>query len=296
MKKNKIIKIIDPHIHYWDITLGYNGWLSNRESALLGQLNAINKNYLQEDYLQDSRNFNVEHIIHIEAASTKYSKDEIHWLENRYKNNSFFSGIVAGIDLLDIEIESLLEFYSAYPLIKGVRQLLNWSENPKYTAADRSDDLLNHRWRNNFGLLKKYNLSFDMQICPEQMVDAIIIAKLYPDIMIIIDHAGMPIVEYLDVWQKGIKGLACCPNVFIKLSGFGMFDHYWTKETIVPYIEYVINSFGVDRCMFASNFPVDKLYRSYDEVIGNYIEIAQEYFSQEIDKLFYNNAQIFYKL
>lgn len=296
MNECKKFKIIDPHVHYWDLALGYNGWLMNRENGLLGPLDAINKNYLQENYEKDSRNFTVDSIVHIEAVTTKYSKNEINWLEGLYKYDYLLGGVVAGVDLLDENIEFILESYSNHQLVKGVRQLLNWSENSKYTAADRKDDLLNINWKNNFVLLRKYDMSFDMQICPEQMLDAMTIAQLHPDIMIVIDHAGMPIVEYIDTWRKGITELALCPNIFVKLSGFGMFNHHWKKETIVAYIEHIINCFGVNRCMFASNFPVDKLYSSYDNLMTSYIEIAQKYFYQDINKLFYHNAKNFYKL
>lgn len=295
MYQKKIIKIIDPHVHFWDLSLGRNHWLSGR-SDLLGSLAPINKNYLKQEYLLDSQEFDVEKIIHVEAASKIFSKSEVEWLDKLYDSDSFLGGIVAGVDFLDPRLEEALEFYGNNKRVKGVRQLLNWSENPKYTAADRSDDLTNQQWIKNFSLLKKYHLSFDMQICPEQMNGAIALAELYSDIEIIIDHAGMPIAEYLHVWKKGIARLSSCKNVYIKLSGFGMFDHHWRKESVIMYIEYIINCFGANRCMFASNFPVDKLYRSYNALMQSYIQIAQECFHQDINKLFYENAKIIYKL
>ena len=165
--QNKQLKIIDPHIHFWDLSFGRNTWLSDRTSDLLGPLAPINRNYLKEDYLEDSESFNVERIVHVEAVATRFVKEEIEWLGELYGQDAFLGGIVAGADLLDSNVDELLAFYSRYQLVKGVRQILNWSENPKYTAGDRPDDLTNELWIKNFGLLQKYNLSFDMQICPD---------------------------------------------------------------------------------------------------------------------------------
>lgn len=296
MTQNKKIKIIDPHIHFWDLSLGRNGWLSDRTCNLLGPLAPINKNYLKEDYLKDSKSFDVEQVVHIEAVSRKFAKDEVEWLDQLYGQDVFLGGIVGGADLLDTSIEELLEFYGTHKRVKGIRQILNWSENSKYTAGDRADDLVNPAWIQNFGLLQKYNLSFDMQICPEQMIDAVKLARLYPDISIVIDHAGIPIPEYMDLWEAGILALSKCLNVFVKISGFGMFDHAWTKGSIAEYIQYVIHCFGADRSMFASNFPVDKLYCSYSELVNRYLQIVDTFFYQDRNKIFHDTAKNFYKL
>jgi predicted TIM-barrel fold metal-dependent hydrolase len=296
MIKNRKLAIIDPHVHLWDLSFGRNCWLSDRTSDLLGLLTPINKNYLKEDYLKDSVDFNIEKVVHIEAVSTRFAKNEVEWLDGLYGQDAFLGGIVTGVDLLSSGVQELLEFYGNHRLVKGVRQILNWSENPNYTASDRPDDLINKLWVKNFSLLQKYNLSFDMQICPEQMLDAAKLARLHPDIPIVLEHAGMPISEYLSLWRSGILDLSKCSNVFIKISGFGMFDHYWTKESVSRYVEYVISCFGANRCMFASNFPVDKLYGSYRELISNHIAIIDEFFYQDREKIFYNTAKNFYRL
>ena len=296
MIQHNKLKIIDPHIHFWDLSFGRNIWLSDRTSDLLGPLAPINRNYLKEDYLKDSEGFDVERVVHVEAVATRFVKDEVEWLDQLYGEDAFLGGIVAGADLLNVNIEELLRFYGDHRLVKGIRQILNWSENPKYTAGDRADDLTNEIWIKKFGLLQKYNLSFDMQICPEQMVDAVKLARLYPDVSIVIDHAGMPILEYIDLWEAGILELSKWPNVFVKLSGFGMLDHAWTKDSITEHIKYVINCFGADRCMFASNFPVDKLYCNYSELLNGYTQIVDTFFYQDRNKIFHDTAKNFYKL
>ena len=296
MKDLSQLAITDPHCHFWDLSLGYNGWISDRESDLLGPLNPLNKNYLPTDYLADTAGYSIQKFIHIEAASTRFAKNEVEWLIELSKKTDKLAGIVAGADLLDVQVEQLLKYYSSISLIKGIRQILNWHNNSKYTAADRHDNLVNPLWHKHFSLLEKYRLSFDMQICPTQMKQAYALAKKYHQVLIIIDHAGMPIEEDLPIWKQGIKELSQCENVMIKLSGFGMLNHDWTQQSIEAYIHYVLEHFGMDRCMFAGNFPVDKLYHDFSTIIETYYSIVESASLDEKQKLFSKNAERIYRL
>lgn len=293
---NEKFKIIDSHCHLWDLSLGYNGWICDRESELLGSLKPLTKNYLPEDYAYDTHGFNVDKIVHIEASNTRFAKNEVQWVSELAKQFPLIGAIVGGADLLDAHIDELLSFYSVNPLIKGIRQILNWHENSKYTAADRMDDLINSNWRKHYSLLKRYDLSFDMQICPRQMQTACNLAKKFSDITVIIEHAGMPIEEDLNYWKRGIVDLAKCSNIFIKISGFGMFNHQWGQQSIENYVNTVVDAFGVDRCMFASNFPVDKLYSSFASIMETYYTIVQKASLSEKEQLFYSNAKRIYKI
>lgn len=290
------IKYIDPHCHLWDLSLGYNTWISDKESPLLGSLKPLNQNYLANDYLKDTADFKIEKCIHIEAASTRFSKQETEWIVKLAQQHPLIGGVVGGVDLLSNNVDELLSFYATCPLLKGVRQILNWHVNNKYTAADRCDDLDNPAWQKPYALLKKYNLSFDMQICPTQMQSAYALIKKYPDVNVILNHAGMPIEEDISHWEKGLIQLARCPNVAIKLSGFGMLNHEYTTQSIQPYVDFILNTFGMDRCMFASNFPVDKLYRNFSSMIKSYQDTVAHASISEKEKLFYSNAKRIYKI
>lgn len=292
-EKSKIV-ITDPHCHLWDLSLGYHGWLSDRESELLGSLKSLNKNYLLDDYLADTKEFVVDKFIHVEAVSTPYAKQEVEGLLQLSHKTDKLGGIVAGADLLDPQLEGLLEYYSNISLVKGIRQLLNWHENSKYSMTNRSDDLVNPSWQKQFALLKKYHLSFDMQICPAQMQEVYELAKKQSDIRIILNHAGFPIAEEYTIWKKSIQLLAGCDNVMVKLSGFGMLNHHWTTESVKPIIHEVIEQFGVDRCMFASNFPVDKLYRDYSSMMKAYYATVRDFSASEKEKLFSKTARAVY--
>ena len=289
-------QVIDPHCHLWDLSNGYNQWLGDYESPLLGSLKPLNCNYLPEDYEQDAVGFDVASLVHIEAASTQFAKDEMLWVEQLAERHPLIGAAVGCADLLANGTHSLLDFYSQKPIVKGVRQILNWHKNPKYRANDRSDDLVNPTWQRHFGLLQQYDLMFEMQIVPRQMQEAAILAKQYPDVVIVLNHAGLPIADEYGIWQEGVRALASCPNVFVKISGLGMLDHYWTVASIQDYIRFIIDSFGVERCMFASNFPVDKLFSDYHTLITSYRAVVADAAPDEQRKLFYSNAAWLYSI
>lgn len=288
-------KIIDPHTHLWQISQGYYGWISAGKSELLGDLAPLNRDYLPKHYLADSRNFKLEKLIHIEAASAAYAREEVDWVARLQSQHDIIGGIVAGVNLLDSEVEKDLAFYRDHFLVKGVRQILNWHADSKYRAAE--EDLLdNPLWARNFAMLGKYHLSFDMQICPSQMMQAYRLAQHHQDVAVIVNHGGMPIAKDYGIWQAGIRKLSECPNVTIKLSGFGMLDHHWTKPSIKAAVYFIIEQFGTSRCMFASNFPVDKLYGSFEETMGSYFSLVSDFSSSEQEDLFFKTAKSSYKM
>jgi predicted TIM-barrel fold metal-dependent hydrolase len=154
-------------------------------------------------------------------------------------------------------------------------------------------------WRGGFRLLRKYGLSFDLQIYPSQMADAARLATDHPDTAIILNHAGMPVDQDdagVGIWHKGMRALAERPNVAAKISGLGMMDWKWTTERIRPFVLHTIDYFGADRCMFASNFPVDRLYSSFDQLYDAFFEIVQGASHDEHRHLFGTNAVRIYRL
>ena len=154
-------------------------------------------------------------------------------------------------------------------------------------------------WRRGYGLLEKYELSFDLQLYPSQMLDAAALIEAHPNISVIINHTGMPddkSVEGIQQWSLGMRALAAHPNVSVKLSGLGMLDWKWTEESIRPFILEAIKIFGVDRAMFASNFPVDRLYSSHDILYAAFKSIVSDFPETQQRALFHDNAERIYRL
>jgi predicted TIM-barrel fold metal-dependent hydrolase len=131
------------------------------------------------------------------------------------------------------------------------------------------------------------------------MADAAALARAYPDVLIILNHAGMPVdrdEEGIRLWQRGMRELAIAPNVVVKISGLGTVDWNWTVETIRPFVLQTIEVFGVPRCMFGSNFPVDKLYSDFDALYAAFREITKSFSADERRMLFHDNAARYYRL
>jgi predicted TIM-barrel fold metal-dependent hydrolase len=93
-----------------------------------------------------------------------------------------------------------------------------------------------------------------------------------------------------------MTSLASADNVFCKISGLGMGDWKWTEDSIRPFVLHAIEAFGVNRCMFASNFPVDRLFSSYDAVFDAFKAITRDFSADERRALFHDNAERVYRL
>jgi predicted TIM-barrel fold metal-dependent hydrolase len=154
-------------------------------------------------------------------------------------------------------------------------------------------------WRRGFAKLRQFALSFDLQIYWAQMAECYELARAYPDQQIILNHTGMPVDQSLagfESWRRGMQRLSQAPNVACKISGLGMGNFKWKPEDFRPWVLTAIEFFGVDRCMFASNFPVDKLFSSYDAIFDTFKMITRDFAPADQRKLFHDNAQRFYRL
>ena len=294
---------IDPHHHLWDLERHYYPWLCDpMRPSLVGDYSAIRKSYLVADYLADIANQNVVKSVHLQAEyDSRDPVAETRWLQavaDDPRSRGFPHGIVAFADLADPGAEAILAGHSAFANMRGIRQILNHHANPTFNFVPR-DLLQDAAWCAGFGLLGKYRLSFDMQLYFPQMPAAAALARRYPDIQIIINHTGTPVdrdADSLQAWRRGMRVLAECPNIATKISGLGMVDHRWTGESIRPFVLDAIELFGVERSMFASNFPVDKMFSDYDTLWNAFRAITAGFTAAERTALFHDNAARFYRL
>ena len=293
-------KIVDAHHHLWDLGRGYNyPWLQDTPArdGMLGNLAPIVCDYLLPDYRADTANYDVVGSVHIEAVPADPIV-ETRWLQQMTCSEGLPSGMVARVELHKPDAEKVIAEQLTFPKVRGVRHIVNWHENPNYTFTDH-DFLTDDAWLAGFRLLHKYKLSFDLQLYPAQMGDAVELARRNPETLIVVNHTGMPLVRDepgLALWRDGMKRLGAEPNVVAKISGLGMVDWRWSEASIRPFVLGVIDWFGVDRVMFGSNFPVDKLYSSFDTLYGSFESIVASFSDSEKDQLFRDNALRHYRL
>ena len=155
------------------------------------------------------------------------------------------------------------------------------------------------QWRRGFALLEELGLSFDLQTPWWHLDAACDLARDFPRTPIILNHTGLPVdrsVEGLAGWRAAMDGLARQANVFVKISGLGERNRPWTVEANGPIIRDAIAIFGVERCMFASNYPVDKLCGAFEAIYAGFRAAVAHLLPAEQCGLFHDNAVRIYRL
>jgi predicted TIM-barrel fold metal-dependent hydrolase len=265
--------IVDAHHHIWrrrDVP-----WLEGPMlPRIFGPYEAIRRDYPISEYLADIANSGVSHSVYVQANWAKErSEDEVKWVQQTADETGWPNAIVAYADLMVEDVRPQLDRLSRYSRLRGIRMQLHWHDNPQYRFAAKPDLMREARFRHNMGRLGDYGLSFDLQVFAGQMADAAELAAEFSGMVFILQHAGMP--EDLSAigrgaWRQGMMKLARQPNVVSKLSGLGTFIHKVDGEEIGDIARETIGIFGAERCLFGSNFPIEKLWSSYDGLIEAY--------------------------
>jgi predicted TIM-barrel fold metal-dependent hydrolase len=297
-------RIIDAHHHLWDLGLNYYPWLSDRIGPrMYGDYSAMRRNYLVEDFRQDIGDLPVVASVHVQAEHDHTDPvRETRWLQavaDAPVSGAVPQAIVAFADLSGppAPVAVLLAEHAQFPHLRGIRQMVHQCLVPAMNLP--ADYLADEQWRRNLGLLARHRLSFDLQILPPQADSGARLAAEHPYLDFALVHAGQPrdqSPQGLADWTAALRRMAQQPNVCIKLSGFGMFDVNWTTDSLRPLILTAVDCFGPSRCMFGSNFPVDKLMRGYRELWQSYDDITCSFSKEERAAMFHDTAARVYRI
>jgi predicted TIM-barrel fold metal-dependent hydrolase len=295
------MQVVDPHIHLWDTSRLEYRWLANPQVAFSGDNRLLPQQHAVAEFLQGTGGIDVRASVHVEA-NPKDVVGEAQWLQSLADdpvNLGHPHGIVAGAHLEAADAPEILERLSAYPNLRGIRQILNRHPDARYNYVSR-DYLFEPIWRCNLARLRTHGWSFDLQLYPAQVPAAIEVIAANPDILFIVNHAGM-LVDATDLrgrqeWSAGLRALAQHANVALKISGLVMFDHHWSIDSVRPRVLAALDCFGSDRCMFASNFPIDGLHAGYAALWRAYASILEGASDAERAALFCDNARRYYRL
>ena len=294
------MKSVDTHFHVWDLQANYYPWLTDKvQPRVIGDYAAIRKNYLIADFLADIAGTGVAKAVHIQAEHDASDPvRETRWLQgvaDDPASHGFPHGIVAYADLGAPDAEAILAGHCAFPNMRGIRQsLIQHKVDP--AAKDPRES---PTWAANFRLMRRHNLSFDIQLFHPDMAFGAQLVGDQPDVQFILTHTGLPMQgdpDYLQAWRAGMHLLAERPNIACKISGFGFLDRNWTEDSIRPLVLETIDIFGIDRCMFASNFPVDGMSRGYGAFWQAFDAITRPFSEAEREKLFSANAERLYRI
>lgn len=293
--------IVDAHHHLWDLSSGRYPWLTGEpREAVFGSIEPLMRDYFIEDYLGDMAVVNLVKSVHIQAC---FDEDdpvaETAWLQSVADQHGFPHGIIAYVPLHAPDAEARLEQNLAYANMRGIRHIVSWHENPAFTFSDRPDVMQDPAWRRGLGLLQKHNLSFDLMLYSGQLLEAYDLACDFPETQIILNHTGSPADRddaALKFWRDGMTKLAQAPNVAVKISDLGAYDHNWTLESVRPFILHTLDAFGPARCLFASDFPVAALHGGAQAVYDSFKTLVADLTVTEQRALFHDNAIKFYRL
>jgi predicted TIM-barrel fold metal-dependent hydrolase len=209
------------------------------------------------------------------------------------------SAIVGHVWLAREDCERVLEGHSRYPLVRGVRSKPRTALRPDGTEKGAPWTMQDPAWRRGFAMLQRLGMSYDLRVPYWHLAEAAEIASLFPETPMVLNHTGFPwdrseagVAE----WRDAMRIIAEASQVWLKVSELGLKDRPWDLEENRRVVLDAIEIFGIERCMFASNFPVAGLRASYGTIVTGMMDILEEFSEDDRDRFFRRNAATFYRL
>ena len=276
------MQVIDAHQHFWKYNATDFDWITD-------EMAVIKKDFLPQDLSAIYQQNNIDGCIAVQVNQTE---EENFFFLNFAEHFNFIKGIVGWIDLQADNIYDRLDFFYQYKKIKGFRHILQGESNRKL--------MLEKKFSHGISALKKFGFTYDILIFPDQLQYALELVKMFPDQLFVIDHLAKPLIKDNEIedWKKSIQSFKIFENVYCKISGM-VTEADWKNrnaKTFKPYIDVVVETFGTNRIMYGSDWPVCLVAAEYKDVL----QIVKNYFSvfsrDEQAMFFGGNAIKFYNL
>jgi len=273
---------IDAHQHFWKFDPVRDSWITN-------EMSVIQKDFFPNDLKPVLQQNGFDGCVAVQASQ---AEEETEFLIGLARENDFIKGIVGWVDLQADSITERLEHYKSDAIVKGFRHVLQ--------GEAQRDLMLSPNFKRGIAALQRYGFTYDVLIFPDQLKFSNELIASFPEQKFIIDHIAKPNIKKgeIDEWKNDMEKIAQHQNVYCKISGMVTEADWkaWEKENFTPYLDVVVNSFGIDRVVFGSDWPVCLVAASYEKMLG----IVEDYFSafskQEQEKFFGANAIRFYDL
>lgn len=274
--------IIDAHHHLWNFNEAEYAWIDDSMSIL-------KQDYLPADLEPQLAGSNVTGTIAVQA---RQRLEETRWLLELAGRHRFIKGVVGWFDICSDDLQSQLNEFTDDPKLVGARHVIH--DEPE------DDFMLRPEFITGMEKLVQYNLTYDLLLFPKHLKNALELVSLFPDQRFVLDHISKPLIKAgtMDPWQEEITALASQPNVWCKISGLVTeADHeQWKYEDFVPYLDTVVESFGKDRIMLGSDWPVCRLAGEYHEVLDIPVRYFQNMGQADKEKIFSLNCMDCYEL
>lgn len=279
------LPVVDSHVHFWDPAYLKYTWLQ--------EIPTLNRAFLPAHLAQAATAVNLQKIVFVQAdCAPEDGLSEVAWVAELAQAEPRIQGIVAFAPLEEgTACAHYLEKLKAFPLVKGVRRLIQ-SEEPGFTRQPIFVQGVQQ--------LAQFGFSFDICIVHTQMAEAIELVEQCPDVAFVLDHFGKPAIagKMMEPWATHLRTLAVFPNVYCKLSGLVTeADHqHWTEADLRPYLEVALDAFGPHRLLFGGDWPVSELAASYQRWAETADSLLSALSAADRNQIFFENAQTFYRL
>lgn len=291
--------IIDTHVHFWNMRNPDPGmawvWLADEfDHPIIGDIDGMKHlTYDVRHVWAEARFAGVSGFVHVQAAiGSSDVVQETRWLTRMRKTSPIPFTIVADADLGSPEAMAQLDAHGESAYFVGVR---DFKAEPMLASGE-----INPVYEASLVEMARRGLVFDLDCEWMNMGAARRLAERHPDLVIVLEHIGFPRRrddEYFRSWETAIRDLASAPNVTCKISGLGMTDPQFTPESLQRWIDTPLEAFGADRCVLGSNWPVDRLYSSYDVIMDIYRERVSALFDEaDQHKVLSDTAARIYRL
>ena len=243
---------IDAHLHFWRYNASEYSWIDDSMAAL-------RRDFLPEDAAGEMRAAGIDACV---VVQTRQTLEETRWLLALARQHPFIAGVVGWVDLRAADLDAHLEALPMHPKLVGIRHIVQ---------AEPDDFLLGDTFRRGVARLARHGLAYDILVYARQLRAAIEFAGALPDQRLVLDHLGKPDIRTgaFDGWRRDLDRLAALPNVCAKLSGLATEAdwRHWTVEDLHRYINAALDSFGPERLMIGSDWPVCTVAGEYRDVL-----------------------------
>ncbi|MGH9836183.1 MAG: amidohydrolase family protein [Blastocatellia bacterium] len=279
------MRIIDTHQHLWDLDQFPYSWTVNQPK--------LKRSFRLDDYFLAARDVEVAKSVHVEADVDEdfMLQETLHALSLAKRGDNPIAGVVAAARPEYDNFQEYIGQIASHSSLKGVRRILH-TEPDELSATTTFVEHVKS--------LEETGLSFDICVLARQLQQAINLVKQCPNVNFILDHCGNPDIKNrdYDVWRENIEEIAGFPNVVCKVSGIVVNTEIenWTVEDLRPAVEHVIASFGWNRVIFGSDWPVCTLAATFKQWVLALMFLTKDAGEENQRKLFYENAERVYRL
>ncbi len=293
--------IIDSHHHLWHWKK--YPWLAAPMTPKMygNDYSGLRQDYLAEDLCEDFGDNNIVKSVHVQANyDPMHPVEETSWLQSEAERTGFPHAIVGDATMTNPDINEVFEGHAKFPNIRGIRHQLHfWEGDPLRCRTDRPDLCLTDEFQRSVALLKTFDMHFELQGFSHQFVHFAELLRNHPNINFCLVHGGMLTSDdesTVNAWKQGLEHLEPFPNCWIKCSGLNFFRAKCDIDHMRIVLDHVLDRFGADRCFYGSNFPLEKLWARYDDLVGACKEILTTRSESEQRSFFHDTAAKFYRL